>query len=115
MPGPLIQFGAQLTCPHGGTITITPPGPRVKIGTASVASIPATGTVANCSNTGPNLKPCTTVKWVKPSDGATRVTLNGMPALLLTSRADFDSVPPVSGMPAGIRGPNAVQARVKAT
>jgi hypothetical protein len=97
MPGALIQVGAQLLCPHGGTITIVPPGARVTSDGAPVASIAATGIVAGCTNTGGPRKPCSTVTWIL---GAARVTIGGVPALVETSLAAFDSVPPVVGVPA---------------
>ena len=34
MPGPLVQFGAQVMCSHGGQATATAPNPRVTLGGA---------------------------------------------------------------------------------
>jgi hypothetical protein len=100
MPGPIIQVGAQLLCPHGGMITVIPAGGQVTSDGAPLASIAATGVVAGCPNMGPpGLVPCTTVTWTV---GAVRVTLNGVPALVATSLAVFNSVPPVPGVPATV-------------
>jgi hypothetical protein len=111
MPGPLIQIGATLMCPHGGQITITPSGPSPTIDGMPVATIAAVGVVAGCANIGPNLKPCTTVTWTA---GTTQVTMNGVPALLPTSPAVFDCIPPVAGAPA-IVVPPTVQPHAMAT
>jgi hypothetical protein len=111
MPGFLIQIGAQMMCPHGGQITIVPAGGQVTIDGTPVATVAATGTVVGCANVGPGLKPCTTVTW---TTGTTRVTMNGVAALVPTSLAVFDSIPPVTGVPAVILPPT-VQPHANAT
>jgi hypothetical protein len=99
MPGPLLQVGAQLLCPHGGTITILPAGARATVDGAPVANLAATGIVNGCLNVGTGLAACTAVTWLV---GAMRVTVNGVPALVTTSLAVFNSVPPVTGVPATV-------------
>src|SRR5262249_42286707 len=100
MPGPLIQVGAQLLCPHGGTITITPAGAQVTTDGQPIATIAATGIVAGCPlPPGPTSVPCTGVTW---TTGTVRVTLNGVPALVPTSLAVFNCTPPVPPMPATV-------------
>ncbi len=101
MPSPMIQVGAQLLCPHGGTITLIPAGVSVQSDGQPVASTSATGVVAGCTNTVASLGqvPCTTVTWTM---GAVQVTLGGVPALLSTSLAVFNCSPPLPPLPATV-------------
>jgi hypothetical protein len=101
MPGLLIQIGAQLQCPHGGTIIITPAGAQVTTNTQAIATIAATGSVAGCANLDASMGqvPCTVVTW---TTGTVRVTLNGVPALVPTSLAVFNCVPPLPPVPATV-------------
>jgi hypothetical protein len=81
-------------------ITIIPAGAQVQSDGAPVASIAAVGTVAGCPlPIATGSAPCTTVTW---TTGAVKVTLNGVPALLATSPAIFNSTPPVAGVPATV-------------
>lgn len=83
MPGPLIQTGATITCPHGGQVSNVPTNTRVLAGGMPLATSADTFLVAGCAFTvGPNPSPCLTVQWIAP---AVRVTLSGTPALIQTS------------------------------
>ncbi len=84
MPGFLFHLGASAICPHGGQITVVPSNTRVLVGGQPVATIADLCTVAGCAFTVPPAKPqpCVKVQWLVP---ATRVIVNGQPALLQTS------------------------------
>jgi uncharacterized Zn-binding protein involved in type VI secretion len=83
MPGPLLHVNATGTCPHGmGQLTIVSSNTRVMVSGMPVATASDLGTIAGCAFTVPVGKPqpCVEVKWLTP---ATRVMVNGSPALLL--------------------------------
>ncbi|MEM6468162.1 MAG: PAAR-like protein [Planctomycetota bacterium] len=84
MPGNLFHVGATATCPHQGQISVVSQNTRVLVGGQPVATFSDMHTVAGCPFTvpGPKPQPCVTVKWLVP---ATRVLINGQPALLQTS------------------------------
>jgi Domain of unknown function (DUF4280) len=84
MPGPLIQTGATIMCPHGGQVTNVPTNTRVLANGMPLATSADTFMVAGCAFTIPPSQPspCLTVQWIQP---AARVTLSGTPALLQTS------------------------------
>ena len=74
-------------CPHGGSMTTIPSNTRVMVSGQPVATMVDTSTIAGCPfqipiGTGTKPQPCVTVQWLVP---ATRVTVNGQPALLQTS------------------------------
>ena len=113
MPGPLVHVGALLTCPHLGAITAIPSSPRVFVNGAQAAfgalDIP---TVAGCMftlpTTPPKPQPCVTVRL----ETATRVFVNGQPALILTPAAMCLSVEQI---PQGPPNATPIQTRVIAT
>jgi uncharacterized Zn-binding protein involved in type VI secretion len=84
MPGPLLHVGAQATCPHSaGQITAIPSSPRVYVGGQPVVTVADQFVIAGCPFTVANKpQPCMKVQWVVP---ATRVQVNGSPALLQNS------------------------------
>jgi hypothetical protein len=84
MPGFLYHVGAQAVCPHGGQASTISSNTRVLVSGRPIATLSDTTTVAGCVFTvpGPKPQPCVTVKWIVP---ATRVLVNGQPALLQTS------------------------------
>jgi hypothetical protein len=86
MPGFLVHVGATVQCAHGGTAQPTAPNPRVTVGGQPIVTLAAPYTVAGCSFPPPPAGngPCVTAQWVS---GATRVTANGQPVLLLDSQA----------------------------
>jgi len=87
MPGLLYHVGAQALCPHGGQATTVSANTRVLVSGQPVAVLSDSTTVAACPFQvpvpgGTKPQPCVTVKWLVP---ATRVLVNGQPALLQTS------------------------------
>ena len=86
MPGFLLHVGATVLCAHGGQAQPTSPNPRVTVSGQPIVTQPAPYAVAGCPFTTPagNPLPCITAQWIT---GATRVTSNGMPVLLMDSQA----------------------------
>jgi len=85
MPGPLLHFGAVVTCVHGGQAMPTAPNPRVLVSGQPIAVMTSPHIVAGCPfNVSGVPVPCVTGQWVR---GAMRVLSNGAPALLLDSQA----------------------------
>jgi uncharacterized Zn-binding protein involved in type VI secretion len=84
MPGPLFHVGNTTLCPHGGQAQTISSNSRVLVNGMPVATISDTTLVAGCPFTVPTGKPqpCVKVQWLVP---ATRVVVNGQPALLQTS------------------------------
>lgn len=95
MPGPLLPITAVGVCPHGGQLKIVSTNTRVLVGGLPVAVATDTFIVAACTFVLVLVpKPCVTARWLAP---ATRVFVNGQPALLLTSGAvsvSADQAPP---------------------
>lgn len=87
MPGNLLHVGAQLMCPHGGTVSIVSSNTRVMVGGQPVATAADTFTIAGCpfqipTPGGPKPQPCVTIQWMQP---ALRSTVSGTPPVLSTS------------------------------
>lgn len=82
MPGPLLHVGAMGTCPHAtGQMSIVSTNARVMVTGEPVATAADIGMIAGCVFApGGKPQPCVLVKWLAP---ATRVLVNGSPALLL--------------------------------
>jgi hypothetical protein len=111
MPGPLYHMGAVAICPHGGQITIVPSNTRVLVSGMPVATVSDIGVVAGCVFTvpGPKPQPCVTARWLVP---ATRVLINGQPALIQTSTGLCQSAEQI---PNGLPTITSTQTRVIAT
>jgi uncharacterized Zn-binding protein involved in type VI secretion len=80
---PLYHVGGTALCPHGGQVTVVPTNTRVLVSGQPVAIMSDTFTVAACVfqiSGAPH--PCVLVKFIAP---ATRVMVNGAPAILQTS------------------------------
>lgn len=85
MPGFLLNVGATVLCAHGGQAQPTAPNPRVTVGGQPTVTQSTSYVVAGCSFAPPaGNGPCVTAQWIT---GATRVTSNGLPLLLLDSQA----------------------------
>jgi uncharacterized Zn-binding protein involved in type VI secretion len=84
MPGLMFHVGATAICPHGGQVTVIPSSPRVFVNGFPAATLADTYLVAGCVFTVPPGKPqpCVRVQWLVP---ATRVLINGQPAIIQTS------------------------------
>lgn len=111
MPGPLLQIGAGVSCPHAAPATGAPGVPRVLLSGQPASVATDIWSVAGCPfqipiGTGTKPQPCVTVKWAAP---ATRVMINGVPALLGTSAGIGTSVEQIPQGPAVV---SVVQPRV---
>lgn len=86
MPGFLLHVGATVLCAHGGQAQPTSPNPRVLVSGQPIVMQPAPYAIAGCPFTTPGGSPlpCVTAQWIT---GATRITSNGMPVLLMDSQA----------------------------
>jgi hypothetical protein len=87
MPGPVYHVGAQGMCPHAGQLSTVSSNTRVLVGGQPAATFADVSTIAGCPfqvpvGAGTKPQPCVSVKWLVP---ATRVMVNGQPALLQTS------------------------------
>lgn len=86
MPGPLYHVGASAICPHGAAVQVVPSSPRVLVSGQPVATMADTYPIAGCPfqlpTAPPTPSPCIRVQWLVP---ATRVLVNGAPALIQTS------------------------------
>jgi hypothetical protein len=109
MPGFLVHVGASVTCPHGGQVSAITTNTKVFVGGQPVVTQSDTFLVAGCPFAPVVPQPCIKVQWVVP---ATRVTVNGQPAIL------FDSVGLCLNPEQAPQGPPVVvstQTRVKGT
>ncbi len=114
MPDFLLHVGATASCPHGGQITLIPSNSRVLANGMAVAVISDTGTVAGCPFQipvpgGTKPQPCVQARWVVP---ATRVLVNGQPALLKSSSGICQSAEQI---PQGAPSVSVTQTRVQGT
>jgi uncharacterized Zn-binding protein involved in type VI secretion len=84
MPGFLFHVGASAICPHAGQVMVVPSAPRVLVSGMPVATLGDFYPIAACVFTVPPGKPqpCIKVQWLVP---ATRVLINGQPAIVQTS------------------------------
>ena len=111
MPGFLFHVGASAICPHGGQVSVVPTNTRVLVNGTPVATLADTYPIAGCVFTvpGPKPQPCVLVRWLVP---ATRVLINGSPAILQTSTGLCQSAEQI---PAGPPTVVATQTRVMGT
>jgi len=109
MGSPLFHVGATAICPHGGQITTVPGSPRVLLSGQPAASMSDQFLIAGCAFTVPPgmPQPCLMVQWLVP---ATRVTLNGQPAILASSTGLCQSAVQIPGGP-----PNVVVTQLRVT
>ena len=84
MPGPLAHASNVTLCTHGIPATVVPTNARVLVNGLPVTTVADQYLVAGCPFTVPVgvPMPCVRIQWLMP---ATRVQVNGMPALLQTS------------------------------
>jgi hypothetical protein len=86
MPGFLLHVGATVQCAHGGQAQPTAPNPQVTVGGQATVTLATSYVVAGCALPPPpnGNGPCVSAQW---TSGATRVTSNGQPLLLVDSQA----------------------------
>lgn len=82
MPGFLLHVGATVMCPHAAPATAVSSNTRVFVSGQPVATMADLFTVTGCAFAPGGPSPCLTVRWLVP---ATRVLVNGQPALLQDS------------------------------
>ncbi len=82
MSGPLVHVGAVGMCPHAGQLQIISSNTRVMVSGTAVATMADTFLIAGCPFVPVKPQPCVQVKWLVP---ATRVFVNGQPAILQSS------------------------------
>lgn len=88
MSGHLLHQGADILCSHGAQATVSPSSQRVKVGGQPVATVADTFTISGCPFqvpivVGTKPQPCVSVRW---ASGATRLRVNGQPALLASNQ-----------------------------
>ncbi len=86
MPGFLVHVGASIICTHAAPVNAISSNTRVLVNGMPVATLADTFLVAGCPftlpTTPPKPQPCVRVQWLVP---ATRVLINGQPAILQLS------------------------------
>ena len=83
MPDFLIDAGATITCPHGGTAAVAPRVTRVSLGGKPPLLVDDVATIAGCAfNVSGAPSPCLRIQWMLP---ATRVSAESSPVLLSSS------------------------------
>lgn len=83
----LLNAASQIICTHGAPATTVPSQTRVLLSGQPALVVSDMPTVAGCPfqipiPSGTKPQPCVTIQWLVP---ATRVRINGQPALLQTS------------------------------
>ncbi|MCI0406117.1 MAG: hypothetical protein L0209_08615, partial [candidate division Zixibacteria bacterium] len=78
MAGFLLHLGARVFCPHNGLAAAVASNFRVRAAGQPVTTLADSYPVAGC----PSRRPCLRVQWL---GAASRVRINGQPALLNTS------------------------------
>ncbi len=86
MPGPLVHVGAVVMCTHAAPVTAITSNARVLVSGMPVVTLADTFLVTGCPFTlptpVPKPQPCVRVQWLV---AATRVLVNGQPAILQAS------------------------------
>ena len=78
MPGPLLHFGALVTCSHAGVATPTAPNARVTVSGQPTVTQPTAYGITGCSMSASG-SACVTGTWTTASP---RVTSNGQPLVI---------------------------------
>ncbi|HTJ76512.1 MAG TPA: hypothetical protein VL337_14240 [Acidimicrobiales bacterium] len=109
MPGFVVDAGATVTCPHGGTGTPIPTVTRVSLGGQPPLLATDTVVVAGCGfNVSGAPSPCLQVQWLMPS---TRLLVQQTPVVLSSSVALAVNA---AGAPQGPATVTGFQTRVQA-
>jgi hypothetical protein len=112
MPGLFLNAGASLTCPHGGSVTVTASSTRLTASGLPVVRVGDQHVVNGCPFTLNGVpQPCIRVVWGLVSGAAKRVTAQGQAVVLAEPGAGtcFD----ILGQPKGSPTVNTTQARVR--
>lgn len=106
---PVLTTASSVTCPHGGTVTLTTANTVVQVDGAYALLQSDVHSVVGCPFTLPNgtPQPCMTVQW---TSGATQNKVNQVAVLLQTSSGLCFSA---TGIPQG--APIVTQAQAKGT
>jgi hypothetical protein len=91
MPGWLLQLGATVQCAHGGSVMAVSTNTQVSSPEGPLTTWEDSFLVAGCTLTPPSESPCLQVQWLQP---ATRVFIDGVPAVLTPSASLTDGTPP---------------------
>ena len=83
--GFLLHLGATVLCSHGGQAMPTSTSTRVQLSGQPAVNLSHSYQIAGCpfATPEPAPKPCLSVQWTSP---ATRVRIEGSPAILSTSQ-----------------------------
>lgn len=84
MPGFLLHVGAVVQCAHGGPAQPTLRNPRVKVSGQNIVTRVSIYTISGCPFPPQSGGPCAMAQW---TTAALRVRANGLPVLLMDSRA----------------------------
>lgn len=107
----LVEMSATMTCTHQGQILPTGSAPSARVTLGGQPALKGTApvySIAACAFTTPDgtPKPCTTAQWTV---NATRVLIEGMPALLSSSTG-------ITIGPLGVQGtPSVMVSQVRVT
>jgi hypothetical protein len=83
MPGYLLDSGATISCPHGGTAKVVPRAVGVSLGGNPPLLVDDVATIAGCAfNVSGAPSPCVRIEWMMP---ATKVKSRSSAVLLSSS------------------------------
>jgi len=103
MPGLLVHVGATGLCTHGGQTSFVTSNTRVLVSAQPVLTVTDMFTIAGCPftlpTTPPKPQPCVTGRWLVP---ATRVLVNGQPAIVQSSSSLCQSAEQIPQGPATV-------------
>ena len=90
----VLNINAVIKCIHGGTVTITPAGNKLKAGGAETITGTQllSATIAGCTQIGSGLTPCTVILAITAGQ-STKLKTGGVPILLDTLTATTNGVP----------------------
>jgi hypothetical protein len=108
MPGPILDLGTQLTCPHGGHASPVAINTRVLVNGLPALLVSDGYPIAGCpfqvpTPHGPTPQPCAEIAW---QASAARVVVNGHPVLVATSTGQCltaEHVPQGPPIPSGVQ------------
>lgn len=97
----LLHVGATVICTHGGQAMPTGGSARVRVSNQPVVNLSHVYTIAGCpfATPEPAPKPCATVQWTSV---ATRVRIEGQPAILSNSTGLTIGPQGVQGQPQAV-------------